>query len=162
VFKIEGRGRASDYVFTTTQCYREAIDAIGTAAFNENAITNWKERLSTVFNRGFWDGYYLGRQMGEWSNVPGSVSSQKKIYIAKGLHYYDKIGVAEFNCEAYGLKVGDKVIVTGPTTGYIETEVQSIHIESGAVDEIQKGQIFSIPLPEKIRASDKLYKIVPA
>jgi putative protease len=162
VLKIEGRGRASDYVYTTTQCYREAINALGTDALNPDAIEIWKERLSTVFNRGFWDGYYLGRQMGEWSKVPGSVASQKKIYIAKGLHYYDKIGVAEFDCEAYGLKVGDQVIVTGPTTGYIESIVENIHIDSGAVNEIEKGQIFSIKLPEKIRPSDKLYKIVPA
>jgi putative protease len=160
VLKIEGRGRASDYVYTTTQCYREAIDALGTEAYNPEAIQNWKERLSTVFNRGFWDGYYLGRQMGEWSNVPGSVATQKKIYIAKGLHYYDKIGVAEFDCEAYSLKVGDKIIVTGPTTGYIESEVQSIHLEDGPTEEAKKGQIFSIALPEKIRPSDKLYKLV--
>ncbi len=162
VLKIEGRGRASDYVFTTTQCYREAIDGLSSGTYNGEAIENWKQRLSTVFNRGFWDGYYLGRKMGEWSKVPGSEATQKKLYVAKGLHYYDKIGVAEFDCEAYGLKVGDKVIVTGPTTGYIESQVKSIHLESGAVNEIQKGQTFTIPLPEKIRASDKLYKIVPA
>jgi putative protease len=98
--------------------------------------------------------------MGEWSNVPGSVATQKKIYIAKGLHYYDKIGVAEFDCEAYSLKVGDKIIVTGPTTGYIESEVQSIHLEDGPTEEAKKGQVFSIALPEKIRPSDKLYKLV--
>jgi U32 family peptidase len=160
VLKIEGRGRASDYVYTTTKCYREALDSLGTDAYNPSAIENWKERLSTVFNRGFWDGYYLGRQMGEWSKVPGSLATQKKIYIAKGLHYYDKIGVAEFDCEAYGLKVGDQVIVTGPTTGYIESTIENIHIESGAVNEIEKGQVFSIKLDQKIRPSDKLYKMV--
>jgi putative protease len=162
VLKIEGRGRASDYVYTTTKCYGEALDSLGTKAYNPSAIENWKERLSTVFNRGFWDGYYLGRQMGEWSDVPGSVATQKKLYIAKGLHYYDKIGVAEFDCEAYGLKVGDQIIVTGPTTGYIESTIESIHVESGAVTAIEKGQVFSIKLDQKIRPSDKLYKMVQA
>jgi putative protease len=160
VLKIEGRGRSADYVYTTTKCYREAIDALGTDSYNAEAILGWKERLSTVFNRGFWDGYYLGRKMGEWSNVAGSVATKKKIYIAKGVHYYDKIGVAEFDCEAYSLKVGDEVIITGPTTGYIETKVESIHIENGSTEEVTKGQSFSIPLAEKIRTSDKLYKIV--
>ena len=100
--------------------------------------------------------------MGEWSKVPGSVATQKKIYIAKGLHFYDKIGVAEFACEAYSLKIGDSVIITGPTTGYVETKIESIHIENGVVEEIQKGQVFSIKVPEKIRPSDKLYKMVSA
>ncbi|MFM6935738.1 MAG: peptidase U32 family protein [Flavobacteriales bacterium] len=162
VLKIEGRGRAADYVYTSTQCYREAIDALGTPNFTPAAVEQWKERLSTVFNRGFWDGYYLGRKMGEWSKVPGSVASQKKLYIAKGLHYYDKIGVAEFDCEAYSLKVGDEIIITGPTTGYIETKVESIHVNNGPTEEVSKGQVFSIPLAEKIRPTDKLYKIVPA
>jgi putative protease len=162
VLKIEGRGRSADYVYTTTKCYREAIDALGTDSYNAEAILGWKERLSTVFNRGFWDGYYLGRKMGEWSNVAGSVATKKKIYIAKGVHYYDKIGVAEFDCEAYSLKVGDEVIITGPTTGYIETKVESIHIENGSTQEVIKGQSFSIPLGEKILTSDKLYKIVSA
>jgi putative protease len=160
VLKIEGRGRSADYVYTTTKCYREAIDALGTDSYNAEAIQGWKGRLSTVFNRGFWDGYYLGRKMGEWSNVAGSVATKKKIYIAKGVHYYDKIGVAEFDCEAYSLKVGDEVIITGPTTGYIETKVESIHIENGSTEEVTKGQLFCIPLGEKIRTSDKLYKIV--
>lgn len=162
VLKIEGRGRAADYVYTATKCYREAIDSLDNGNYNEDSIALWKERLSSVFNRGFWDGYYLGRKLGEWSKVPGSVSPQKKIYIGKGVHYYSKKGIAEFLCEAYSLSEGDEVIITGPTTGFISTKVQSIHVEEGLVHEAQKGQIFCIPLPEKMRPSDKIYKLVPA
>ncbi len=162
VLKIEGRGRAADYVYTATKCYREAIDSLDSGSYNEDSIALWRARLSSVFNRGFWDGYYLGRKLGEWSKVPGSVAPQKKIYIGKGVHYYSKKGIAEFLCEAYSLSEGDEVIITGPTTGFISAKVLSIHIEEGAVHEAQKGQVFCIPLSEKMRPSDKLYKMVPA
>ncbi len=162
VLKIEGRGRAADYVYTATKCYKEAIDSLDNGKYNEDSIALWKERLSSVFNRGFWDGYYLGRKLGEWSKVPGSVAPQKKIYIGKGVHYYSKKGIAEFLCEAYSLSKGDEVIITGPTTGFISAKVQSIHVEEGVVHEAQKGQIFCIPLLEKMRPSDKIYKLVPA
>lgn len=160
VLKIEGRGRSADYVYTTTQCYREAIDAYGTEAYNAEAIQGWKERLSTVFNRGFWDGYYLGRKLGEFSNVAGSVATKKKIYVAKGVKYFDKLNVAEFLCEAYSLSVGDEIIVTGPTTGLVEAKVESIHVNNASAQEAKKGESFSIQLSEKIRPSDKLYKVV--
>jgi putative protease len=162
VLKIEGRGRAADYVYAATKCYREAIDSLDSGSYNEDSIALWRERLSSVFNRGFWDGYYLGRKLGEWSKVPGSVAPQKKIYIGKGVHYYSKKGIAEFLCEAYSLSEGDEVIITGPTTGFISTKVQSIHVDEGLVHEAQKGQIFCIPLSEKMRTSDKIYKLVPA
>lgn len=161
VLKIEGRGRAADYVYTTTQCYREAVDAIEAGTYNEEKIADWKERLSTVYNRGFWDGYYLGRKMGEWSNQYGSVATQKKLYLGKGVKYFDKIGVGEFVLESHELSVGDKLIVTGPTTGYVETTVAEIRLETGiSVEKAIKGNTISIPITEKIRPSDKLYKVV--
>jgi U32 family peptidase len=161
VLKIEGRGRAADYVYTTTQCYREAVDAIEAGTYSEQKIAGWKERLSTVYNRGFWDGYYLGRKMGEWSNQYGSVATQKKLYLGKGVKYFDKIGVGEFVLESHELSVGDKLIVTGPTTGYVETTVAEIRLETGvSVDKAVKGNTVSIPITEKIRPSDKLYKVV--
>jgi putative protease len=160
VLKIEGRGRSADYVYTTTQCYREAIDAYGTETYNAEAIQGWKERLSTVFNRGFWDGYYLGRKLGEFSNVAGSVATKKKIYVAKGVKYFDKRNVAEFLCEAYSLNVDDEIIITGPTTGLVEAKVESIHVNNAPAQEAKKGESFSIQLSEKIRPSDKLYKVV--
>lgn len=161
VLKLEGRGRAADYVYTTTQCYREAVDAIEAGTYNEEKIADWKERLSTVYNRGFWDGYYLGRKMGEWSNQYGSVATQKKLYLGKGVKYFDKIGVGEFILESHELSVGDKLIVTGPTTGYVETTVAEIRLETGiSVEKAVKGNTISIPITEKIRPSDKLYKVV--
>lgn len=161
VLKIEGRGRAADYVYTTTQCYREAVDAIENGTYSPEKIEDWKERLSSVYNRGFWDGYYLGRKMGEWSNQYGSVATQKKLYIGKGVKYFERVGVGEFVLESHDVKVGDKLIVTGPTTGYVETTVEEIRLDSGAsVDKAIKGHTVAIRIPEKIRPSDKLYKVV--
>lgn len=161
VLKIEGRGRAADYVYTTTKCYREAVDAIEEGTYTAEKITDWKEQLSRVYNRGFWDGYYLGRKMGEWSNQYGSVATQKKLYLGKGVKYFDKIGVGEFLLESHELKLGDKLIVTGPTTGYVETTVAEIRLETGiSVEKAMKGATISIPIAEKIRPSDKLYKVV--
>ncbi len=161
VLKIEGRGRAADYVYTTTQCYREAVDAIENDTYTLDKIEDWKERLSSVYNRGFWDGYYLGRKMGEWSNQYGSVATQKKLYIGKGVKYFERVGVGEFVLESHDVKVGDKLIVTGPTTGYVETTVEEIRLGSGtSVDKAIKGNTVAIRIPEKIRPSDKLYKVV--
>jgi len=161
VLKIEGRGRAADYVYTTTQCYREAVDAIENDTYTPDKIEDWKERLSSVYNRGFWDGYYLGRKMGEWSNQYGSVATQKKLYIGKGVKYFERVGVGEFVLESHDVKVGDKLIVTGPTTGYVETTVEEIRLGSGtSVDKAIKGNTVAIRIPEKIRPSDKLYKVV--
>lgn len=163
VLKIEGRGRAADYVYTTTQCYREAVDAFEEGTYTQEKIEVWREKLSSVYNRGFWDGYYLGRKMGEWSNVHGSVATTKKIYIGKGVKYFEKIGVGEFLMESHDINIGDKLIVTGPTTGLIETTVEEIRLGSGdSVQQAVKGNTISLQIGEKIRASDKLYKIVAA
>lgn len=163
VLKIEGRGRAADYVYTTTKCYREAVDAIQAGTYTQEKIENWKEELTKVYNRGFWDGYYLGRKMGEWSNQYGSVATTKKIYVGKGVKYFERVGVGEFLMESNEIGLGDKLIVTGPTTGYVETTVNEIRLDSGAsVEKAVKGNTISIPIAEKIRPSDKLYKIVSA
>lgn len=163
VLKIEGRGRAADYVYTTTKCYREAVDAIQDGTYTQEKIENWKEELTKVYNRGFWDGYYLGRKMGEWSNQYGSVASTKKIYVGKGVKYFERVGVGEFLLESNEIGLGDKLIVTGPTTGYVETTVNEIRLDSGvSVEKAVKGNTISIPITEKIRPSDKLYKIVSA
>ncbi len=161
VLKIEGRGRATDYVYTTTRCYREAVDALQTGTYTLEKIAQWKEQLNKVYNRGFWDGYYLGRKMGEWSNQYGSVATHKKTYLGKGLNYFDKIGIGEFILESHELQVGDTVVITGPTTGYVETVVKQIRLDTGKdVQKAVKGNTITIPLDEKIRPSDKLYKIV--
>jgi U32 family peptidase len=159
VLKIEGRGRPADYVHTVTTCYREAINAIKENTYAPEKISEWKERLSRVFNRGFWDGYYLGRTMGEWSNVYGSKATRKKIYIGKGVKYYDKAEVAEFLAENHGLKTGDKIMVTGPATGYVESTIEEMRVNRSKVEAVKKGEQFTIKLGVRIRASDKIYKL---
>ncbi len=162
VLKIEGRGRAADYVYTTTKCYREAVDAFQEGTYTQEKIAVWKEKLSSVYNRGFWDGYYLGRKMGEWSAVHGSVATEKKVHIGKGVKYFEKIGVGEFVLESHDIKTGDKIIITGPTTGYIESIVGEIHLNGGSVEKAKKGDNIALLINEKIRPSDKLYKVVAA
>ncbi|MFV0378588.1 MAG: U32 family peptidase, partial [Mangrovibacterium sp.] len=162
VLKIEGRARAPEYVKTVVDCYREAIDAYFDETFTAEKIAGWDTRLNTVFNRGFWDGYYLGQRLGEWSANYGSLATERKIYIGKGMNYFPNIGVAEFKMEAGSLKVGDKILVTGPSTGVIEVVVDEIRVDLKPVDEARKGELFSVKLAEKIRRSDKLYKVVPA
>lgn len=163
VLKLEGRGRAADYVYTTTKCYREAVDAIQAGTYTADKIAGWKEQLQSVYNRGFWDGYYLGRKMGEWSNVHGSVATKRKIYIGRGVKYFDKVGVGEFLLEANDISQGDKLIVTGPTTGYMELTAAEIRVATGEnVDKAAKGATISMPVTGKIRPSDKLYKVVDA
>lgn len=161
VLKIEGRGRSADYVFTTTQCYREAIDSYYDGTFTAEKVINWKERLATVFNRGFWDGYYLGRKMGEWSDNPGSKATKRKVYIGKGVKFYDEAGIGEFFIEAQGVRVGDELLVTGPTTGVIETTLTSMRVEDEPAEQVKRGVTITFPIREKIRPSDKLYKLVP-
>lgn len=160
VLKIEGRGRAADYVFTTVKCYREAVDSVLDGTYTKEKIENWKTRLATVYNRGFWDGYYLGRKMGEWSDAYGSKATTKKIYLAKGIKYFSKIKVGEFLLEAHTLKKGDKILITGPTTGVIESVVNEIRVDDKIVEEVNQGENFSIQIDEQIRPSDKLYKVV--
>jgi putative protease len=160
VMKIEGRGKGADYVKTTVECYREAIDAYYQNAYTQEKVDDWMERLKRVYNRGFWSGYYLGQELGEWNNIPGSKATTKKIYLGKGTNYFDKIQVAEFKLESYELSVGDNVLITGPTTGAIETTITELHIGSGAVQTAKKGENCAFKLNTPIRSSDKLYKIV--
>jgi putative protease len=160
VLKIEGRGRSPEYVYTVTKCYREAIDSIFNNTYSAEKITAWKSRLATVFNRGFWDGYYLGRTMGEWSDTYGSQATQKKIHIGKGLKYYDRSGSGEFVVEAHSLKAGEKILITGPTTGYLELVADELRVDGCPVDEVRRGDIFTVKTGGRIRASDKIYKLV--
>lgn len=160
VLKIEGRARSPEYVKTVTSCYREAVDAYVDGTYTNEKISDWETRLSTVFNRGFWDGYYLGRKMGEWSNEYGSQATTRKKYVGKGMNYFGKLKVAEFLLEADELNVGDKILITGPTTGVIELTVDEMRVDLKAVEKAVKGESFSIAIDSKIRRADKLYKIV--
>ena len=160
VFKIEGRARSAEYVYTVVQCYKEAIAAVEEGTFTPEKVEDWNKRLATVFNRGFWDGYYLGQKMGEWSEVYGSSATEKKQYVGKGMKYFAKLGVGEFYIEAGEFAPGDKLLITGPTTGALYVEATDIHGDNGPVDKAMKGMRVSIPVPEKVRPSDRLYKIV--
>lgn len=161
VLKIEGRGRSVDYVHTVVQCYNEAIDAWLNSTYSDEKIAEWKNRLSAVFNRGFWDGYYLGRKMGEWCNETGSKSTKRKIYLAKGMKYFEKAGIGEFKCESHSLSVGDEIMISGPTTGCLIFTVESLRVDNANTSKAEKGETFTLPVGEKIRPSDKLYKLVP-
>ncbi len=162
ILKIEGRGRSADYVDTTVRCYSEAVQAIHDGTYKQDKIEDWTQRLSTVYNRGFWDGYYLGRKMGEWNDAYGSKATEKKILIGKGIKYFSKIKVGEFQLASYSLKYGDNILITGPTTGVIKTMVKELRVDGKNVKEVVKGDLFSLPIPERIRPSDKLYKIIKA
>ncbi|WMX13076.1 peptidase U32 family protein [Aureispira sp. CCB-E] len=160
VLKIEGRGRAPEYVKTVIECYREAIDAYYAGTYNQEKIDDWMARLAKVYNRGFWSGYYLGQEMGEWTKKHGSSAQQKKVFLGKGIHYYPKAKVAHFDIDSYSLKVGDKVVIIGPTTGVVETEITELMVNSQKVNEATKGMDCTFPLEQLIRKSDKLYKLV--
>lgn len=163
VLKIEGRGRAPEYVATVVKAYREAIDAVHDGTFSEDKVAVWMSRLETVYNRGFWAGYYLGQELGEWSDNSGSSATQKKVFIGKGRHFYPKSNIAEFLIEAYDLTVGDRVLIQGPTTGSQEMLIESIHVDkkSGA-NKAAKSDIITFKTDFRVRPSDKLYKIVQA
>ena len=160
VFKIEGRARGPEYVMTVVQCYKEAIQSVLDNTFTEEKKDQWDERLAAVFNRGFWDGYYLGQQLGEWNKHYGSCATERKQYVGKGVKYFSKLGVAEFTCEACEFSIGDKMLITGPTTGALYVTVDEIHDDTQAVQTAQKGTRVSIKVPEKVRPSDKLFKII--
>lgn len=162
VFKIEGRARSAEYVYTVVKCYKEAICAVIDGTFTEAKKDEWDERLATVFNRGFWDGYYLGQQLGEWNSEYGSSATERKQYVGKGMKYFSKLGVAEFAVEACEFEVGDRMLITGPTTGVLYVTPEEIHGDNGPVSIAQKGTRVSIAVPEKIRPSDKLYKLIKA
>lgn len=162
VLKIEGRARSPEYVKTVSTCYNEAIDAYINEDFSAEKIQDWKKRLSMVFNRGFWDGYYLGQRLGEWSNNYGSSATKRKIYIGKGMNYFSNIKVAEFLVESGEISVGDDILIIGPTTGVVESKIKEIRVDLKNVNKAIKGDHFSIPLNTLIRRSDKLYKLVKA
>lgn len=161
VFKIEGRARGPEYVYTTVQCYKQALEAALEGTTTEAMKDQWDERLKTVFNRGFWDGYYLGQRLGEWNKEYGSSATERKVYVGKGVKYFSKIGVAEFLLEANTLDKDDKLLITGPTTGALFLNADEIRYDLQPVDHAEKGWRVSIPVPEKVRPSDKLYKLVP-
>ena len=157
VFKIEGRARGPEYVRTAVSCYNEAINAYIDGTFSEEKVAEWDERLKTIFNRGFWDGYYLGQRLGEWTSRYGSSATKIKVYCAKGIRYFSKIGVAEFQMEAGELHVGDEVIITGPTTGALPVTIEEIRVDLKPVEMTKKGERFSFKISEKIRPSDKMF-----
>jgi putative protease len=160
VLKIEGRGRAPEYVAKVIKCYRDAIDSIADETYDKDKVISWMQELEKVYNRGFWNGYYLGQKLGEWSNGSGSHASQKKVYIGKGMHFYPKVNIGEFKIEAYNIALGDTILVTGPTTGAQEMEVKEMMVNDERLEKGTKGDSVTIPLEFRIRPSDKLYKIV--
>ncbi len=163
VFKIEGRARGPEYVYQVVSCYKEAISAVLNGTFTNERKDEWDRRLSTVFNRGFWDGYYQGQLMGEWNKVYGSCATERKVYVGRANKYYSKLGVGEFQIEATTFKLGDKLLVTGPTTGVMYLTATEIHDNDGKpVSEAPQGQPVAIPVTGKVRPSDKLFKIITA
>ncbi len=161
VFKIEGRARGPEYVDTVVRCYREAIESVLTDTFTDEKKAEWDRRLLSVFNRGFWDGYYQGQPLGEWATKHGSEATERKVYCGKAVRYFSKLSVGEFKIEACPLKVGDSILVTGPTTGALRTVVNEMRYDLHPVPEAKKGWHISIPLPAKVRHNDKLFVIVP-
>ncbi len=162
VFKIEGRARSAEYVKTVCECYNEAIDAYADGSYSAEKIEHWKERLSTVFNRGFWNGYYLGQRLGEWSEVYGSKATKKKVCIGKVTNYFTKLHVGEFKLESYDLRVGDEILIMGPTTGVVQMHVPEIRVDLQPVRQVGKGSLFSMPVEPFLRRGDKLYKLIEA
>lgn len=160
VLKIEGRGRAPEYVAKVIKTYREAIDSLVEGTYNQEKVNHWMSELDKVYNRGFWSGYYLGQKLGEWSDGPGSQATQKKVYIGKGVHYFPKANIGEFKMEAYDLNTGDTVLITGPTTGAQEFEVTELFVNDTQSQSATKGDSITIPLTFRMRPNDKLYKIV--
>jgi putative protease len=160
VLKIEGRARGAEYVKTVTECYKEAVRACCDGSYSEEKIAGWESRLVKVFNRGFWDGYYLGRRLGEWNDRYGNRATEKKLYVGKVLKYFSKLSVAEFSVETQSLSAGDKVLITGPTTGAQTFIADDIRVDLLPAETANKGERFSMKTPKKVRPSDKLYKML--
>lgn len=160
VLKIEGRGRAPEYVATVIRTYREAIDAYYAGEYTQEKVAVWMEALATVYNRGFWGGYYLGQKLGEWSGSPGSQATQKKVYIGKAMHFFPKTGISEFKIEAFDIKRGDKLLITGPTTGVQELVLEDMYVNDVLADKAKKGDSCTFHTEFRTRPSDKLYKMV--
>ena len=152
--------RAPEYVYQVVEVYREAIDAITEGTYTEEKVEVWMEKLSKVYNRGFWSGYYLGQKLGDWSKKHGSQATEKKVYLGKGIHYFPKPKIGHFKMEALKLSIGDQILITGPTTGVVQTEVKEMMVDKKQVQETIKGDEFTMPIDVIIRPSDKLYKIV--
>lgn len=157
VLKIEGRARGPEYVATAVECYSQAVQAIADGTYSEDLIHDWDGRLSKIFNRGFWDGYYMGQRLGEWSAKYGSSATRVKRYAAKAVRYFPRLGVGEFFVESGEVKVGDEIVITGPTTGALILTVDELRLEVDPVEKAVKGQSFSIKVPAKVRPSDRLY-----
>ncbi len=160
VFKIEGRARPAEYVATVTACYKEAIEAVCAGTFSTERVKAWDKRLATVFNRGFWDGYYLGQRLGEWSEVYGSAATERKMYVGRGLKYFSKLGVGEFKIEAASIAQGDDLLLIGPSTGAVRFRADEIHGDDGPIAVAPQGATVAIAVPTKVRPSDKLYKVL--
>ncbi len=161
VFKIEGRARGPEYVKTVVECYNEAINSHLDGTLTEEKKDEWDRRLATVFNRGFWNGYYLGQRLGEWTRNYGSAATERKVYAGKGIRYFPNIGVAEFLIEATELHVGDKLLITGHTTGAMYLTLDEARVNLKPVDTVRKGVHVSFKVPDRIRPNDKLYLIRP-
>ncbi len=162
VLKIEGRGRAPEYVAKVINVYNEAIEAYYNNDYTPEKVDRWMEELNKVYNRGFWSGYYLGQKLGEWSKTPGSSATRKKIYLGKGVHYFPKQKVAHFKLESQSINVGDEILITGPTTGVIEMTLDSMRVDDATVTNAGKGDEITFPLDQIMRPSDKIYKFVKA
>lgn len=161
VLKIEGRGKGPEYVYTTTRCYREAIDAIHEGTYTQQKVEAWKDDLAKVYNRGFWEGYYLGRKLGEWTPQPGSIATEKKLYVAKGAGYYPRIQVAEFLVESMKLEKGDTILLTGKKFGVHYLELQDFQVDGKPAIEAKPGDKLTIAVPVVVSKNDKLFKIIP-
>ena len=160
ILKLEGRGRSPEYVKTTTQCYREAADSYLNGTYTKEKIEKWMTKLKTVYNRGFWDGYYLGQKLGEWSKTHGSKATKKKMYLGKAKKYFTNLRVAEFDLESFSLNKGDNILITGKTTGVVETIVGEMRLNDKLVKDVKKGDNFSMKLDNTVRPRDKLYKVI--
>ncbi|MDY0077923.1 MAG: peptidase U32 family protein [Bacteroidales bacterium] len=160
VLKIEGRGRSPEYVKVVTKVYREAVEAVQQGSFNTEKVAAWNARLASVYNRGFWDGYYLGRKTGEWTEEYGSQATQRKVYVGLVSNYFTKIGVAEIKMETQQLETGDQFLIIGPTTGVYEGTATEIRVDLQSVEKTMKGELCSIAVDELVRRGDKVYKLV--
>jgi putative protease len=160
VFKIEGRARSAEYVKVVSSCYNEAVQAVVDETYNGQQVDAWKIRLSSVFNRGFWDGYYLGQKLGEWNTKYGSSATKRKLYLGKKTNYFTKLNVAEIKLENGNLNNGDTILITGPTTGVIEYAVSEIRVDLKETQKALKGELCSIKIQDYLRRSDKVYKWV--
>jgi putative protease len=162
VLKIEGRGRSPEYVKTVVSCYREALSSIKDGTWSDEKIVAWMNQLKRVYNRGFWQGYYLGRKMGEWAEQHGSVATETKEYIGKVTNYFTKLRVCEIRMESGELRPGDRIFIQGPTTGVIEYAIPEIRVDLEPVEITVKGDRCSVPVSHFLRRADKIYKIIPA